>query len=220
MTQSQSATDRLWQATLNTMPLIAILRGISPNEALDIGNALLDSGITIMEVPLNSPSPLETISILSREFGQRAIVGAGTVLTTAEVAAVHAAGGKIIVAPNFSSNVASAAVGAGLHYCPGIATPTEAFQAIDAGASALKLFPAELVTPPVLKAMRAVLPESVTLLPVGGITPDNMTEYLQTGASGFGIGSALYKPGDGKARVAENATRFTQGFAAARESML
>ncbi|OED41786.1 2-dehydro-3-deoxy-6-phosphogalactonate aldolase [Chromatiales bacterium (ex Bugula neritina AB1)] len=216
---TQKNTQALWLNLLEKMPLIAILRGITPEDALDIGHALVEGGISIIEVPLNSPSPFKTIEILSREFGQNAIIGAGTVLTQSEVSSVVSAGGKLAVAPNFNPEVAQQALKAEMLYCPGVATPSEAFSAIEAGATALKLFPAELVTPSVQKAMRAVLPESVNLIPVGGITPHNIPDYLSCGANGFGIGSALYKPGDNKNTVKQNAKKFADSLNMARASM-
>lgn len=206
---TDSLTPKLqWQNSLARLPLVAILRGITPDEALPIGTALAEAGFTIIEVPLNSPSPLQTIEILSREFSSHITIGAGTVLRKKQVNDVISAGGTLIVAPNLDSQVASASHEAHLIYCPGVATPTEAFSALDQGAAALKLFPAELISPPVVKAMRAVLPTSATLLPVGGITPANMVDYLAAGANGFGIGSALYKPGKSASAVAADAALF------------
>ncbi len=185
----------LWEACIKQMPLIAILRGVKPDEVLAVGQFLVDAGFTSIEVPLNSPRPFQSIELLMREFGDSVIIGAGTVLTVDDVNQTFDTGAKLIIAPNFNDNVARAAQQGGGIYCPGVATPTEAFNALDAGASALKLFPAELVSPVVVKAMRAVLPANTSLFPVGGISPSNMTTYLEAGATGFGIGSALYKPG-------------------------
>jgi 2-dehydro-3-deoxyphosphogalactonate aldolase len=199
-------TTLLSQA-LAQLPLIAILRGLTPTEAPTIGQALVDSGFVIIEVPLNSPDPLASIRALTDKFPQT-LIGAGTVLNTAQVQQVHAAGGRLIVAPNFQPAVVALALQLGMVVLPGVATPSEAFAAIEAGAHGLKLFPAELITPSVLKALRAVLPPSMPLLPVGGITPDNMAAYRAAGASGFGLGSALYAPG----RTAEQVHRQAEAY--------
>jgi len=176
-------------------PLIAILRGVRPGEVVSIAEALFKAGFTLIEVPLNSPDPLESIARLAQAFTGRAVIGAGTVLRESEVAAVRAAGGTMIISPNANPKVIVATVDAGLVSLPGVATPSEAFAALEAGATALKLFPAEGASPAVLKAMRAVLPADIRVLPVGGITPEGMTPWLTAGAAGFGLGSALYKPG-------------------------
>ncbi|MEO6018189.1 MAG: 2-dehydro-3-deoxy-6-phosphogalactonate aldolase [Polaromonas sp.] len=201
-----NAHEKLASA-LKTLPLVAILRGISPHEALPVGQALADTGWTLMEVPLNSPRPLDSIAAMASAFPQ-ALVGAGTVLTTADVHNVHAAGGQLIVSPNFNPVVVREAVRLGMVCLPGVMTASEAFAALEAGAHGLKIFPAEMITPAVVKALRAVLPADVAVLPVGGVTPDNMGAYLVAGASGFGIGSALYKPGMTAAEVASSATKF------------
>jgi 2-dehydro-3-deoxyphosphogalactonate aldolase len=179
---------------LRQCPLIAILRGILPAEALPVGTALWNAGFRIIEVPLNSPSPLLSITTLRQAFAQ-ALVGAGTVMTTDEVQAVKDAGGQLVVAPNCNPTVIRAAVDAGLVCLPGVATPSEAFAALDAGAHGLKVFPAEMVPPAAIKALRAVLPADCLLIPVGGISVHNMAAYSQAGASGFGMGSALYRSG-------------------------
>jgi len=197
-------------------PLVAILRGLQPDEAEDVGEALVDAGFTLIEVPLNSPDPLESIARLARRFAGRAVIGAGTVLRVADVAAVRAAGGTMIISPNANVAVIAASAAAELVSLPGVVTPTEAFAALDAGATALKLFPAEGSSPTVLKAMRAVLPKTVRVLPVGGIGPDNMGPWLDAGAAGFGLGSALYKPGLSAAAVGENARAFIAALAAYR----
>jgi 2-dehydro-3-deoxyphosphogalactonate aldolase len=176
-------------------PLVAILRGITPDEAVPVGEVLVAAGFTLIEVPLNSPDPLISIARLAAAFADRAIVGAGTVLTSDQVSDVANARGQMIVSPNANPVVIGASVAKGLISVPGYFTPTEAFAAIAAGAHALKLFPAEAASPAVLKAQRAVLPKSLPVLIVGRITPDNMTQWTAAGASGFGIGSALYKPG-------------------------
>ena len=197
-----------FDAAFERCPLVAILRGVAPNEVVDIGAALLDAGFSLIEVPLNSPDPLDSIARLAKAFAARAVIGAGTVLRKQEVAAVQGAGGAMIVSPNANVDVIAATASAGLVSLPGIATPTEAFAARDAGATALKLFPAEAVSPAVLKAMRAVLPVDVRVLPVGGITPDNLAGWLNAGATGFGLGSALYKPGLSPDQVAISARKF------------
>lgn len=195
-------------------PLIAILRGVKPDEVEAIGDALVDAGFTLIEVPLNSPDPLESIARLARRLSGRATIGAGTVLRETDVAAVAAAGGTLIISPNTNPRVIAASAAGGLVSLPGIATPSEAFTALDAGATALKLFPAEASSPAVLKAMRAVLPSSTRLLPVGGITPGNMQPWQDAGAAGFGLGSALYRPGFTAQQVRERATAFVQALSA------
>jgi 2-dehydro-3-deoxyphosphogalactonate aldolase len=198
---------------LQSLPLVAILRGLTPAEAPAIGAALVDSGFRLIEVPLNSPQPLDSIALLARQCPQ-ALVGAGTVLTPQQVRDVHAAGGELIVSPHFDAAVVREAVALGLACLPGVATPTEAFAALAAGAHGLKLFPAELITPAVLKALCAVLPRGVPLLPVGGISPANMAIYRAAGATGFGIGSALYAPGKAAETVRATARQFVAAHAA------
>ncbi|MBC7438220.1 MAG: 2-dehydro-3-deoxy-6-phosphogalactonate aldolase [Bdellovibrionales bacterium] len=197
---------------LPRLPLIAILRGITNFESLSVTQTLLDSGWTLIEVPLNSPAPLVSIEQMARTFPQ-ALVGAGTVLTVDDVRRVHEAGGQLVVSPNFNADVVRETVRLGMLSLPGVVTPSEAFAALAAGAHGLKLFPAEMISPAVLKAMRAVLPPGTLLMPVGGITPDNMAAWRLAGASGFGIGSALYKPGMGAAQVRAAAQRFSQAWA-------
>ncbi len=184
-------------------PLIAILRGVKPEEVVAIGAALEREGIAIVEVPLNSPQPIE--SLLARAFGERLLVGAGTVMTTAQVAEIAAAGGKLIVTPHADAAIARAAKQLGLLAVPGFFTPAEAFAMLGAGADGLKLFPAEAVSPAVLRALRAVLPPGTAVLPVGGIDASNMAGWRQAGAAGFGIGSAIYRPGDSPETVAAKA---------------
>lgn len=197
---------------LARLPLIAILRGVTPEEVVPIGTALVEAGFAIIEVPLNSPRPLESIGLLARSLGDAALVGAGTVMTPGQVEEVCAAGGRLIVMPHGDAAVIRAARGAGLACTPGIATPTEGFAALAAGADGLKLFPAELLAPPVLKAMRAVFPAGTLFLPVGGITPDNMAGYLRAGAAGFGLGSALYQPGADAGEVGRRARAFVTAW--------
>ena len=192
--------------------LVAILRGVAPDAVLGIAEVLIDAGFKIIEVPLNSPQPIDSISRLSARFGAQALIGAGTVTTADDVTAVAAAGGRLIVMPHSDLAVIAAAKRAGLFVVPGIATPTEAFAALTAGADGLKLFPAEAMPAAVLKAMRAVMPPQTMVFPVGGITPTSMAEYRQAGAAGFGLGSALYKPGDGPAAVAAKAAAFVAAW--------
>ena len=197
----------VFTAALSACPLVAILRGLKPGEAPAIGQALVDAGWSLIEVPLNSPDPLESISQIARAHPQ-ALVGAGTVLTARQVRQVHDAGGRMVVAPNFNAEVVREAVGLGMACVPGVLTVTEAFAALDAGATGLKLFPSEMIPPAAVKALRAVLPADALLLPVGGITAANMAAYRGAGASGFGIGSALYKPGMAAADVKRHALDF------------
>ncbi|WP_291923922.1 2-dehydro-3-deoxy-6-phosphogalactonate aldolase [Limnohabitans sp.] len=193
------------------LPLIAILRGLTPAEAPAIGEALVSSGFAIIEVPLNSPEPLRSIATLTQLFPQT-LIGAGTVLNAQQVKEVHGAGGRLVVAPNFNPAVVAQALALGMVVLPGVATPTEAFAALDAGAHGLKLFPAEMISPATVKALRAVLPPSTALMPVGGITLDNMAAYLAAGANGFGLGSALYAPGRSAQAVQQQAQAFLRAF--------
>ena len=193
------------------LPLIAILRGITPPETADVGAALDGAGFRLLEVPLNSPQPLHSIAALSGLY-PGSLVGAGTVLTPEQVREVHAAGGRLIVAPNFNPRVVHEAVRLEMVCLPGIATPSEAFAALDAGAHGLKLFPAEAATPAVLKALLAVLPAGTPVFPVGGITPHNMGNWRVAGASGFGIGSALYKVAKPAGQIATAAADFTAAW--------
>ena len=199
-----------FDAAFARCPLIAILRGVTPGEVVAVGEALFDAGFRLIEVPLNSPEPLESISRLAQAFANRAVIGAGTVLRATEVTAVRTAGGTMIVSPNTNAEVIAATKQGGLVSLPGIATPSEAIAALDAGATALKLFPAEGASPAVLKAIRAVLPAGVRVLPVGGITPGSMAPWLEAGAAGFGIGSALYSPGVGLDEIARRGRTFVQ----------
>jgi 2-dehydro-3-deoxyphosphogalactonate aldolase len=201
-------------AALQALPLVAILRGVKPEEVEAIGDALHAEGFRVIEVPLNSPNALDSIGRLARRMPADTVVGAGTVLSIQAVADVQAAGGKLIVMPHADVAVIREAKARGLFCVPGAATPTEAFAAVGAGADAVKLFPAELVTPTVMKAMRAVLPRELRLLPVGGIAPDTMAVYVKAGAAGFGLGSALYSPGLSADEVAQRARAFVQAWRA------
>ncbi|MGH8175063.1 MAG: 2-dehydro-3-deoxy-6-phosphogalactonate aldolase [Steroidobacter sp.] len=197
-----------FDAAFRRCPLIAILRGVRPDEVVGIGEALIEAGFSLIEVPLNSPDPLDSIARLARALAGRAVIGAGTVLQETDVAAVQTAGGTMIISPNTNIDVIAATARDRLVSMPGVATPSEAFAALEAGATALKLFPAEGASPAVLKAMRAVLPVGVRVIPVGGITPDSLATWLKAGAAGFGLGSALYTPGLTPADVAVRARRF------------
>jgi len=180
---------------LSPLPLLAVLRGITPEEIPAIGDALVGAGFRVLEVPLNSPRPFDSIRALATSLGDRCLDGAGTVLTPDDVGRVGAAGGRLIVMPHSDTVVIREAKRQGMVCVPGVATPTEAFAALAAGADGLKMFPAEQLPPPVLKAWRAVLPAGTLLFPVGGINPDSMAAYWEAGAAGFGTGSSVYKPG-------------------------
>lgn len=206
----------LWQRVLSGVPLVAILRGAKPGEVLEVAEALSDAGFLCVEVPLNSPDAVKSIAELRQRFDGRLLVGAGTVLDVSEVAAIDEAGGQLIVSPNTAPALITAAKQRGLVSIPGFATPTEAFAAIGAGADALKLFPAEGAPPSVLRALKAVLPPSCPVLPVGGISIDNMSAYVAAGAAGFGIGSSIYAPGTSAADVGKRASRFVQAWHACR----
>jgi len=197
-----------FDAAFARCPLVAILRGVKPDEVEAIGDELVAAGFTLIEVPMNSPEPLDSIARLAKRFTGRAVIGAGTVLRVEQVQQVIDAGGTMIISPNANLDVIRASAAAGLVSLPGIATPTEAFGALEAGATALKLFPAEAASPVVLKAMRAVLPKEARVLPVGGIAPDNMGPWTDAGAAGFGLGSALYKVGLTAEQVGANARAF------------
>jgi 2-dehydro-3-deoxyphosphogalactonate aldolase len=199
-------------AAMAACPLVAILRGVRPDEVLGIGEALVSAGFRIVEVPLNSPEPLESIRRLATAVGDRALVGAGTVLDAGQVADVQAAGGRLVVSPSVDAEVIRATVAAGLVSLPGYQTPSEAFAALKAGAHGLKLFPAEAASPAVLKAQRAVLPREVPVLVVGGVTPGSMGPWLAAGADGFGLGSALYRPGQTAAEVRGQAEDFMRAL--------
>ena len=198
---------------LAACPLVAILRGIRPDEAEPVGDALAAAGLRVVEVPLNSPDPFDSIARLARRFGGTMLVGAGTVMRAADVDRVEGAGGRLIVTPHADPAIVRAAKARGLLAVPGFFTPAEAFSLLDAGADALELFPAEGGSPAMLRALRAVLPTGTMMLPVGGIDATNLAAWRKAGAAGFGIGSALYKPGDDAATVAAKAGALIKALA-------
>jgi 2-dehydro-3-deoxyphosphogalactonate aldolase len=204
--------DEKFAAAWQRLPLVAILRGVRPEEAPAIGEVLTRSGWSLIEVPLNSPQPLQSIAALTKLLPD-ALVGAGTVLDAQQVRDVHAAGGRLIVAPNFDADVVREARRLGMACLPGVLTASEAFAALRAGVNGLKLFPAEMIPPAAVKALRAVLPQEALLLPVGGISTANMGAYRAAGADGFGIGSSLYKPGTSVADVERSALAFSAAWA-------
>ncbi len=189
------------RAALTQCPIVAILRGVKPDEVEAVGDALVEAGIAVIEVPLNSPDPFASIARLAARHGDRALIGAGTVLAAAEAARVARSGGRLMVAPNFDADVVRAAKAAGLAALPGVMTPSEGFAALKAGADGLKLFPAEIIPPAVFKAWRAVFPPDCLMLAVGGVGVGNIRTYAEAGASGYGIGSALYRPGRPAAEI-------------------
>jgi 2-dehydro-3-deoxyphosphogalactonate aldolase len=197
---------------LAPMPLIAILRGVEPERAQEVGEVLIEAGFRAIEVPLNSPDPFTSVRRLSDAFAERALIGAGTVLKVADIGRIADAGGRLVVMPHSDPALIREAKRLGLACTPGVATPTEAFAALDAGADALKMFPAEALPPAVLKAWRAVLPKDCWLMPVGGVTPESMAAYRAAGASGFGLGSALFVPGLDPARLQANARAFSAAW--------
>jgi len=201
-----------WEKALSENPLIAILRGLDPDQAINVADVLVNSGFRIIEVPLNSDEPLVSIRRIADKYGDQIIVGAGTVLTAQDVSAVVEAGGQIIVSPNMDPVVGQRAVELGVKWCPGVVTPTEAFKALQSGAAMLKLFPAELVSPSVIKAIRAVLPKGCLLAAVGGITPQTMVEYHNAGTDSFGLGSALFKPEYSLDELQDRALAFVSAY--------
>jgi len=200
-------------AALARCPLVAILRGVAPNEVAEVATVLVDAGFAVVEVPLNSPDPLRSISTLNERFGEAVLVGAGTVIATDDVSRVAGAGGRLVVSPNTDPLVIEETKRLGMVSIPGACTPTEAFRALAAGADALKLFPAEALSPAAVKALASVLPGQIPLLAVGGIGAANMAEYLRAGAAGFGIGSSLYKPGKPLAQIARDAKSIVDAYA-------
>lgn len=192
------------------LPLIAILRGLAPADAPRVGRALFEAGFRMLEVPLNRPGAIEAMRALLQIAPADAVVGAGTVLTVADVEAVHRAGGRLVVSPHCAEEVIADAARRGMLTLPGVTTPTEAYGALRAGAHGLKIFPAEMVPPPAFRSIKSILPPEVPLFPVGGITPHNMADYIAAGAAGFGIGGQLYKPGCSEDELRENAREFMQ----------
>jgi 2-dehydro-3-deoxyphosphogalactonate aldolase len=205
-----------WDEVVRRMPLIPIVRGITPEDAVAIAEALFAGGLLCVEVPLNSPDPLQSIAAMRAALDGRMLIGAGTVLTEAAVAQVAAAGGQFVVSPNTDTGVIAATKRAGMASLPGFFTPSEAFAALGAGADALKLFPAEAAGPATLKAILAVLPKGAPVMPVGGVSVDSMAEWRAAGAAGFGIGGSIYRPGDGADSVRERARAFAEGWADGR----
>lgn len=201
-----------WQAHL---PLVAILRGLEPERAVDVAGALIDAGIGMIEVPMNSPEPLRSIAAIVAAFGDRALIGAGTVLDVATVDALNEIGAPLVVSPNFNPDVVRRAAALDMVAMPGVLTPSEMFAALDAGATGLKIFPAELFSAAAVKAVRAVLPKGCPVLVVGGINAGNMAEFLTAGASGFGLGSALFKPGKSLSDIAAGAATIVAALRAA-----
>ena len=195
---------------LAAMPVIAILRGVRADEVVAVAEEIIAAGIALIEVPLNSPDPFGSIGLLAAHCGDRAIIGAGTVLSVNDVARCRSAGSQLIVSPNMRADVIAATLAAGMISAPGCMTPTECFAALEAGADAIKLFPGELVSPASVKALRAVLPPTARLLVVGGVTPDNAGPLLDAGASGFGVGGSIYRPGYSAAQAGTNAAAFAQ----------
>lgn len=207
-----SATEQ-FRRYFDQCKLIAIIRGVMPDEVEQIGEALIEAGIRIIEVPLNSPDPIQSIRRLAASAGDRALIGGGTVLTPECVGHVQRAGGRLIVSPNTDTAVISAAASAGLVSCPGYFTPSEGFAALAAGATALKLFPAEAASPAVLKAQRAVLPKDIPIIIVGGVAPETVGDWIAAGADGFGLGSGLYLPGRSASDVAQRARAYVEALA-------
>jgi 2-dehydro-3-deoxyphosphogalactonate aldolase len=200
------------EQALEACGIVAILRGVTPDEAISVTQALFDAGVRVVEVPLNSPQPFVSIDMIAKAFAGRMIVGAGTVLSVQDVNVLKASGGQISVSPDCNEAVIARALEIGLEPLPGVFTPTEAFSAIRAGAKHLKLFPAEVASPAVIKAWKAVLPKHVKIYAVGGVTPENMRDWLAVGASGFGIGSSLYKPGSSLSSVSESAHKLVAAW--------
>ncbi len=212
--QSSRATFGAEKEYLAQNPLIAILRGVTPEEVLQHAEAVTEAGWRCIEIPLNSPQPLESIALLAREFGSRVLVGAGTLTDPDDVSRVAQAGGRLIVAPNCDPSVIAAALAAGMVIMPGFLSATEAFTAYAAGARSLKLFPADAFPPSYIGSLRSVLPRDAAIIPVGGVTPETLATYRAAGAAAYGIGSALYKAGRPVAEVAARAQAFTDAWLA------
>ena len=202
----------IWDNALAELPLIAILRGLDPSQAVSVADVLVEAGFKIIEVPLNSPDPLTSIERIAKAHGDQIVVGAGTVLNVDQVSSVVSAGGKIIVCPNMDPEVGVQTSQLEAHWCPGVMTPSESFSALDLGASMLKFFPAEMIPPKAVAAMRAVLPQDKPMAAVGGITPDTMAEYHEVGISAFGLGSALYKPDYTLENIGKRADSFVAAY--------
>lgn len=207
----------IFKAAFSTLPLVAILRGVAPDEVVPIGDALVDAGFRIIEVPLTSPEPFRSIELLAARLGAEVIVGAGTVRRVLQLAQLRDAGGRLMVTPHGDVDLIRAASDLGLATLPGVATPTEAFAAIDAGADALKLYPAEMIPPGAVRAMRTVVGGGTPLCPTGGIGPDDLSRYVEAGAAGFGLGGALYRPGDTASSVAKAAAAFVTSWKRTRQ---
>tara|TARA_R110001592_G_scaffold282762_1_gene550560 strand:+ start:178 stop:822 length:645 start_codon:yes stop_codon:yes gene_type:complete len=205
----------IFQTAMTQLPLVAILRGITPDEVIDVARTLQTEGFRIIEVPLNSTQPYESIKRLVYTFGDDLIIGAGTVLNCEQVDQIHAIGGKVIISPNVNTDVIRRAKAQGLYCIPGFYTVTEAFKAIDAGADGIKLFPAETLGATGLKGMMVVLPNNIPVLPVGGVSNETIAGFIDVGAGGFGLGSGLYKAGMTVAQVAENAKGYVNAYRAA-----
>lgn len=206
----------LWESALSEKPLIAILRGLRPECAIDVADVLIETGFRIIEVPLNSPEPLISIERIAAKYADVAVIGAGTVLNASSVVDVVRAGGQVIVSPNLNAHVGEKSIELGVKWCPGVATPSEAFAAIEIGADMLKFFPAEIISPAAFGAMRAVLPADTPTAIVGGITPEKMNNYISVGANGFGLGSALFKPEYNMTELRKQADAFLSEFSRVR----
>lgn len=203
---------KLWDLALKEIPLIAILRGLHPEQAIDVADILVGAGFRIIEVPLNSPDPLTSIARIADKYGDQVIVGAGTVLKPEEVTAVTSVGGQIVISPNMNPSVGAQSIALGAKWCPGVATPTEAFAAMELGAAMLKFFPAEMIPPKAIAAMRAVLPKHAIVAAVGGITPQVMADYYKVGVDSFGLGSVLYKPEYDRTELIRRSTAFVKEY--------
>ena len=200
-----------WNQSLERMPIVSILRGLEPSHCIEVASVLFEAGIEILEIPLNSPDPFKSISLIKEKYPEK-VVGAGTVVSVEQVNRCHDIRCDIIVSPNFDAEIASVAKSNGTIYCPGVFTPTECFNALHAGADALKLFPADMGGINLVMAYRSVLPKSTRLIAVGGVNFQNMESFIQAGVTGFGIGSALYQPGDTIPEIENKASQLVQHF--------